>query len=112
MDSVLMKIDLYEYNRWKEISQKTTYKEEIFIDNQRVEEVTNRPVLTPGKDAYWSPGRDPYLSIFKLSKTSGSFEAPSLNGNGTINVQIEQEEFLEEGYVSDEFNEVDTDSVV
>ncbi|MCM1988535.1 hypothetical protein [Oceanirhabdus seepicola] len=107
-----MNVDLYEYNTWRQKNKKATYGESVFIDDQLIKEISNRPVLTPGKDAYWSPGRDPYLSVFKLSKTTNSFKAPSLEGDSTINVQIEQEEFLEEGYVYDEFNEVDTDSDV
>ncbi|WBW99216.1 hypothetical protein [Oceanirhabdus sp. W0125-5] len=105
-----MNVDLYEYKRWKEKIKKETYEDEIFIDNQRVEEISYRPVLTPGKDAYWSPGKDPYLSVFKLSKKSNSFQAPSLEGNGMINLQIEEEEFIEEGYISEESINVDTEN--
>jgi len=107
-----MNVDLYEYHTWRQKNKKTAYGQRIFIDDQRIEEISYRPVLTPGKDAYWSPGKDPYLSIFKLSKTVNSFKAPSLDGNGTFKIQIEQEEFIEEGYVSDEFDEVDTDGDV
>ncbi len=95
-----MNVDLYEYNTWNQKNKKNVYGEGVLIDDKQIIDISYRPVLTPGKDAFWSPGKDPYLSVFKLSTPTDSFEAPtlappSIKEPETINVEIKQQKFLE-----------------
>jgi len=97
-----MNCDLYEYNTFREVTQKTENEEGIFIDNQRIKEILNRPEGY-GKDAYWS--------FYKLGKSPSAFKSPFLDSKKLNELKIEENIFLGEDYNFEEVGNIDIESL-
>jgi len=97
-----MKYDLHEYNTFREVTQKTENEEGIFIDNQRIKEILNRPE-DYGKDAYWS--------FHKLGKSPSAFKSPFLQIKKPNENIFNEEAFWGEDYTFEELGEIDNKSL-
>jgi len=97
-----MNDDLYEYQTFKEVTKKAENEEGIFIDDQRINEILNRPDGY-GKDAYWS--------FFKLGKSPDAFKSPFLEVKKTNEIKFKEDDFLGEGNNLEEAGQIDTESL-
>lgn len=73
-----MNVDLYEYNSNKVMIQRKTCDISIVIDGKGIRSLLFSRITKPGIDAFWSPGVDPYKSIFKFEPIR-PFSAPALD---------------------------------
>ena len=73
-----MNVDLYEYNSNKVTSQRKICDISIFVDGKATRNLLLSRITKPGIDAFWSPGVDPYKSIFKFEPIR-PFSPPGLD---------------------------------
>ncbi|WBW99215.1 hypothetical protein [Oceanirhabdus sp. W0125-5] len=102
-----MNVDLYEYNSNNVIFQSKTYDISMLIDGKVRSELLHTRITKPGLDPFWSPGVDPYKSIFKFAPER-PFPPPSLDMSYIDesfidtaffkNIELESGEFKEEDY--------------
>ena len=73
-----MNVDLYEYNSKKDMIKRKTCDISLFIDGKATRNLLSSRITKPGIDAFWSPGVDPYKSIFKFEPIR-PFSPPGLD---------------------------------
>ncbi len=73
-----MNDDLREYYSNEGVIQRKTYDVSVIIDGKATRDLLFNRITKPGKDAFWSPGVDPYKSIFKF-KPIRPFSPPGLD---------------------------------
>ncbi|MCM1988536.1 hypothetical protein [Oceanirhabdus seepicola] len=73
-----MNVDVNEYNLNKVMIQSKTCDISIFIDGKVTRNLLFSRITKPGIDAFWSPGVDPFKSVFKFEPVR-PFSPPGLD---------------------------------
>jgi len=102
-----MNVDMYEYNSNKVMIQRKTCDTGILFDGKAIRNFLFSRITKPGLDAFWSPGVDPYKSIFKFEPIR-PFSPPTLDPpfikepfietNDFEIIEIEKGKFKEEDF--------------
>ena len=102
-----MNVDVYEYNSNYSIRKMKRQEQSMLIDKKGTRNLLYSRITKPGLDAFWSPGVDPYKSIFKFDPQR-PFSPPALDpafvkepfivtdGFQDIEIEIKSGEFEED----------------